>query len=118
MNWRRDGNSNEPRPVQPNWTDIRRDGDRVILSCRPCNLLDDERVERLSAVIAGIVQDTTSKVEIDLRKVPAADTKVVAMLVAAARLARQCSVDLIIRPSAQLHRIIHICRLDTVLRLA
>ena len=118
MGRRREQGSTAVRPVRPNWTDIRQEGDRVVLSCRPCNLVDDERVERLSAVIAGIVRNGASELEIDLRAVGFADTKLVAVLVVAAKLARQCRVELIIRPSAQLHRVLHICRLDTILNVA
>ena len=104
----------EPR-ARPRWARIETHDDRVVVSCSDCNFVDAARVERLHKLLVGVMTPKVKTVELDLRQVDGADTKLVAALVAAARSSRDCRVRLILHTSPHIRDLIRLCRLQALL---
>ena len=104
----------EPR-TRPRWARIETHDDRVVVSCSDCNFVDAARVERLHKLLVGVMTPKVKTVELDLRQVVGADTKLVAALVAAARSSRDCRVRLILHTSPHIRDLIRLCRLQALL---
>ena len=90
--------------------------DRIIVCYPDCNLVDDERVHRLHRLLLGLMTPNVRVVELDLRQVRGADTKLVASLVDAVRCAQECGVKLLIHASPPVKQLMEICRLECVIR--
>ena len=103
--------------VRPQWARLEREGKRVFLSCGDCNFVDAERVDRLHALLAGVMTPETRTVILDLRDMKRADTKLMAGLVAAVRRARKCGVRIVVYPSPAIRNLIEMCRLEQVIAL-
>ena len=102
--------------TRPRWASIETHDNRVIVTCSKCNFVDVERVERLHTLLVGVMTPHVKVVELDLRQVEGADTKLIAALVAILRLAHDCGVDLVIHTPPHVQGLIRFCRLDGIIR--
>ena len=112
--WNQTGRTRKPIR-RPRWARIEMREDRIIVSCSDCNLVDDERVHRLHRLLVGVMTPNVQVVELDLRQVDGADTKLVASLVDAVRCARECGVKLVIHASPSVRQLMEVCRLEQVI---
>ncbi len=104
----------QPRK-RPRWAHIETQGDRIIVSCSECNFVDADRVRRLYTLLVGVMKPQFNIVELDLRQVSGADTKLIAALVSTVRTAHDCGVKLVIHSSPQMRQLIRVCRLDEII---
>jgi len=115
--WNQTGGTRKPIR-RPRWARIEVRDDRIIVCCSNCNLVDHERVRRLHRLLTGVMTPNVQVVELDLRQVDGADTKLVASLVDAVRCARECGVKLVIHTSPNVRRLMEVCRLKQIIGVA
>ncbi len=101
--------------VRPRWASVETNQNRVVVTCSDCNFVEAERVGRLYTLLLGVMTPQVETVELDLRKVNGADTKLIAALISAVRSAQNCGVRLIIRASPHMRQLIQVCRLDEII---
>ncbi|GEM_PF-3451521 len=109
---RRLNRRSEKRLRQPRWLSINRSNNRICVACEDCNFINADRVQRLSHTLARMITPQTRTIELDLRQVVHADTKLIAGLVLAIRMARKCGVNLEVIPSDQVSRLLQMFRLE------
>jgi len=112
--WNQTGKTGKPIR-RPRWARIEMREDRIIVCCSDCNLVDHERVHRLHRLLLGVMTPNVQVVELDLRRVEGADTKLVASLVDAVRRARECGVKLVIHTSPSVRQLMEVCRLEHII---
>ncbi|MDP7070943.1 MAG: hypothetical protein QF561_06305 [Phycisphaerales bacterium] len=99
----------------PAWAEVTRIGDALRVRCLPCNLVEPERIQCLHRLMQREIGQGIQRIELDLTRSEAADTKLVALLVLAHRRARRAGVEFRVEASDQIHTLAALCRCPELL---
>ena len=97
------------------WTHIESGDRRVRVVCGTRDLRDHGRVARLHEVINRAITAAATTVELDLRRVRQADTKLVGALVHALHLSQSRGIRFLVMPSEIVRSLFGLCRVESIM---
>ena len=106
----------ETRTPQTNWVHIDQHSGHVQIQCLASNLSEAERVQRFHQLVIELMTPEVRVLELDLRRVEIADSKLIAGLILIVRRASGWKLTLVIQNSSFLEELIHLLKVDEIFR--
>ena len=100
------------------WGRVERHGDHVVVSCLSSSFIDTERVQWLHRVLGELLDSRVGTLDLDMRRISRADTKLLAVLVIVAGLARKKGSRFVIHATSFVQALIQIYGLEGLLTKA